>query len=62
MTDQLSCVVVPHGRFLEYRDRRREKAAPPAEPDGQKTIDVDVDVTPAEAVAVLPQTPNGKQC
>jgi hypothetical protein len=60
MTDVLSCVLIPHGVFLEYQGRRRDKAAPQVEQDDPKTIDVDV--VPAEAVAVLPQTPNGKQC
>jgi hypothetical protein len=39
MPNSVTCVIFPYGRFVEYRDRRREKAVQPIEPDNSRAID-----------------------
>ena len=60
MPNPVPCVIIPHGRFVEYQDRRREKAVPPIEPDNPRVIDSD-DVPPRPLVG-LPEPPSEKLC
>ena len=60
MPNSVPCVIIPHGRFVEYQDRRREKAVRPVERDNPRAIDGDVMSPPF--LAVLPEPPKEKQC
>jgi hypothetical protein len=44
MTDSVPSVVVPHVRFLESQDRRRQRAAQPVEHQSLNTIDLGVEI------------------
>jgi hypothetical protein len=39
MPNSVPCVIIPHDLFVEYQDRRREKAVQPIEPDSPRAID-----------------------
>ncbi len=60
MPNSVSCVIVPHSRFVEYQDRHRKKAVQPIESDGPSTSDDGVMSPTAPRRASEP--PNEKQC
>jgi hypothetical protein len=60
MPNSVPCVIIPHDLFVEYQDRRREKAVQPIEPDSPRAIDGG-DMSRRPPVA-LSEPPSKGQC